>query len=84
MLAGSCSVHVREDSPLHEKPSMRQSGEPWAWLDLGEFREVALYGSPVAMRRLAGAVIAAAAAAERLLGADAEPADVSREAVVRS
>jgi hypothetical protein len=84
MRVASCSVYVREDSPLHEHSFVRQSGEPWAWLDLGEHREASLYGSPAAMRRLAGAVIEAAVAAERLIGAEPEPEDVPAEVGVGS
>jgi hypothetical protein len=66
MRVARCSLWVREDSELREQSFVRECGEPWAWLDLGENREVAVYGSPAAMRRLAAAVIAAADAAEEL------------------
>jgi hypothetical protein len=66
MRVARCSVWVREDSELREQSFVRESGEPWAWLDLGEDREVALYGSPAAMRRLGAAVMAAADVAEQL------------------
>ncbi len=66
MRVARCSVWVREDSELREQSFVRECGEPWAWLDLGEDREVAVYGSPAAMRRLAAAVIAAADVADGL------------------
>jgi hypothetical protein len=66
MRIARCSVYVRDESELREQSFVRESGEPWAWLDLGEDREVALYGSPAAMRRLGAAVIGAADAAEQL------------------
>jgi hypothetical protein len=66
MNAVSCRVYVRERSQLDEQSFVRESGEPWAWLDVGENREVSIYGPPAAMRRLGAAVTAAADAAERL------------------
>jgi hypothetical protein len=66
MRLARCSVWVREEAELREQSFVRESGEPWAWLDLGEDREVVLYGSPAAMRRLGAAVIAAADTAEQL------------------
>jgi hypothetical protein len=66
MRVARCSVYVREQSELCEQSFVRESGEPWAWLDLGEDREVSVYGSPAAMRRLAAAVTAAADVAEQL------------------
>jgi hypothetical protein len=66
MRVARCSVRVREDSELREQSFVRECGEPWAWLDLGEDREVSVYGSPAAMRRLAAAVIAAADVADGL------------------
>jgi hypothetical protein len=66
MRVARCSVWVREGSELCEQSFVRESGEPWAWLDVGEDREVSLYGPPAAMRRLAAAVNAAADAADAL------------------
>jgi hypothetical protein len=66
MRVARCSVYVREESELRERSFVRESGEPWAWLDLGEDGEVSVYGSPAAMRRLGVAVIAAADVAEQL------------------
>jgi len=62
----SCSVCVRERSELREQSFLRESGEPWAWLYVGDDAEVSVYGRPAAMRRLGAAVIAAADAADRL------------------
>jgi hypothetical protein len=62
----SCCVHVREQSELREQSFVRETGEPLAWLYVGENAEVSLYGPPAGMRRLAAAVIAAADTAERL------------------
>jgi hypothetical protein len=66
MRAAHVSLYVRDELALRPEPFVRQSGEPWAWLEVGESAEVSVYGSPAAMRRFAAAVIAAAAAAERL------------------
>jgi hypothetical protein len=74
MRVARCSVWVREDSELCEQSFVRECGEPWAWLDVGEDREVSVYGSPAAMRRLAAAVIAAADVADGL-PEDRDPAE---------
>jgi hypothetical protein len=66
MRVARCSVWVREEAELREQSFVRESGEPWAWLDLGADREVSVYGSPAAMRRLGAAVIAAADVADGL------------------
>jgi hypothetical protein len=60
------TVYVREDSRLGEHPFVRDSGEPCAWLEIGD-HEVGVWGSPPAMRRLAAAVSAAADAADQLV-----------------
>ena len=73
-VVASCSVCVRERSELREHSFVRESGEPWAWLYVGEDAEVSVYGVPAAMRRLGAAVIAAADAAE-LLASEREHAD---------
>jgi hypothetical protein len=65
MRLARCSVHVRERSELGEQSFVHESGEPCAWLELGD-HEVVLYGSPAAMRRLGAAVLAAAEAADAL------------------
>jgi hypothetical protein len=61
-----CSMWVRERSQLCEQSFVRESGEPWARLDVGEDREVSMYGPPAAMRRLGAAVMAAADTADEL------------------
>jgi hypothetical protein len=67
-VVASCCVRVCERSQLREQSFLRESGEPWAWLYVGEHHEVSIYGPPAALRRLGAAVIAAADAAERLAG----------------
>jgi hypothetical protein len=84
MRVASVGVYVREESPMSERAVARQSGEPWAWLELGADAEVSLYGSPAAMRRLAAALLGAAAAAERLPSEHQSPTAAAREAVARS
>ena len=67
MRVARCSVWVRERSQLCEQSFVRESGEPWARLDVGEEREVSMYGPPAAMRRLGIAVMAAADVADELV-----------------
>jgi hypothetical protein len=67
MRVASVCVYVRDGSPLAARAVVRESGEPWAWLDVGEAMEVSVYGSPAALRRLASELIEAAAIAERAL-----------------
>ena len=69
------SVRVREDSGLCDRPFVSRSGEPFAWLDVGEDAELSVYGSPRAMRRLGEAVLAAADAADDL-SSEREPVEV--------
>jgi hypothetical protein len=54
-----------------------------AWLELGDGGEVGVSGSPAAMRRLAAAVIATAAAAEQLPDQPC-PAEAALKAVAGS
>jgi hypothetical protein len=80
----SCCAYVREDSPLDERAFARKfNGEPWGWLEVGA-GELTVYGSPAAMRRLAAAVIGAAAAAEQLPAEEPEPVGGAAGAVVGS
>jgi hypothetical protein len=65
MRVASVGVYVREGSPLAARAVVRESGEPWGWLDVGEAVEVSVYGSPAALRRLASELVEAAAIAER-------------------
>jgi hypothetical protein len=57
------TVYVREDCDLGERSFVGRSGDPCAWLEIGD-DEVGVWGSPAAMRRLAAAVLATAEAAD--------------------
>ena len=61
------SVYVREDAPLVTRLHGSVAGGPRAWLYLDEGLQVALWGSPAAMRRLAAALVVAAEEADALL-----------------
>jgi hypothetical protein len=60
------SVFVRADTELRPHPHFSASGERVAWLGLGDGFDVGVSGSPAAMRRLAAALLASAAAADEL------------------
>jgi hypothetical protein len=66
MALARISVRVDADTPQRAQPFLAESGAPVAWLELGDGSEVGVYGSPAAMRRLAAAVLATAAAADDL------------------
>jgi hypothetical protein len=66
MSAAHVSVHVAEDVELDDHLSAGARGEPRGWLYLGERAEVALWGSPAALRRLAAALVLVAERAEGL------------------
>jgi hypothetical protein len=71
MRVAHISVYVQEGSVLRPDGMLRESGEPWGWLDVGEQREVAVFGSPGALRRLAAALVIAAEHGEELAGGGA-------------
>jgi hypothetical protein len=64
MRVANVVVHVCDEVPLAGRAVMRGSGEPWAWLEVGDVGEVSLYGSPEAVRRLASKLVEAAVLAE--------------------
>jgi hypothetical protein len=65
MRVANVVAHVRDEVPLAGRAVVRGSGEPWAWLEIGDVGEVSLYGSPAALRRLASELVEAAVLAER-------------------
>ena len=57
---------LREDTPLCSRPLLEDnSGEVIAWLEVGD-HEVAVWGSPVTLRRLAREAVVAADEADEL------------------
>lgn len=44
------TVRVTEQVELRPRPFIAESGEPCAWLELGDGSEIGVYGSPAAMR----------------------------------
>jgi hypothetical protein len=57
---------LQEDTPLCSRPFVEDnSGEVIAWLEVGD-REVAVWGTPVTLRRLAREAVVAAEEAEEL------------------
>ena len=66
MALARVSVFVDADAELRPRPFCSSSGERVAWLELGDGGDVAVSDSPAAMRRLAAAVLATAAAAQEL------------------
>ena len=60
------SVHVAEDVELDDHLNAGAGREPSGWLYLGEGGNVALWGSPAALRRLAAALVLVAERAEGL------------------
>ena len=66
-MAGACvTVQVEPESVLADRSFLNTRGEPLAWLDVGDRGELALYGAPDALLRLAAGLIATADRAERL------------------
>ena len=51
------SVLVVEDVALDEHILVSESGEPKGWVYLGESQDVALWGSPASLRRVAAALV---------------------------
>jgi hypothetical protein len=66
MGAVRASVYVTDDVALDEHLVVRESGEPAAWLYLGERGDLGLWGSPGALRRVAAALVLVAERAEGL------------------
>jgi hypothetical protein len=60
------SAYVTEDVAFDEHVLVRDSGEPAGWLYLGERGDLALWGSPGALRRVAAALMLVAERAEGL------------------
>lgn len=61
------SAYVTGDVALDEHVQLRESsGERVGWLYLGEYRDLALWGSPGALRRVAAALVLLAERAEGL------------------
>jgi hypothetical protein len=60
------SAYVTEDVALDEHVMVRESGEPVGWLYLGGHGNLALWGSPGALRRVAAALVLVAERAEGL------------------
>jgi hypothetical protein len=60
------SARVTEDVALDEHVHVRESGEPVGWLYLGERGDLALWGSPGALRRVAAALVLVAERADGL------------------
>src|SRR3954447_22897049 len=66
MGAVRASMYVTDDVALDEHLVVRESGEPAAWLYLGERGDLGLWGSPGALRRVAAALVLVAERAEGL------------------
>ena len=66
MSAVHVSVRVAEDVELDDHLSAGASGEPSGWLYLRTGDDVALWGSPAALRRLAAALVLVAERADGL------------------
>jgi hypothetical protein len=60
------STYVTEDVALDEHVTVRESGEPVGWLYLGERGDLAVWGSPGALRRVAAALVLLAERTEGL------------------
>ena len=67
MARASVTVRVEPESVLADRSFVTTRGEPLAWLDVGDRGELAIYGAPDALLRLAAGLIAAADRAERLV-----------------
>ena len=67
MSVARVSVYVREDAPLDAHVHLSGAAEPSAWLYVDEEQDVAVWGSPAALRRLAAALVVVAEEADALL-----------------
>jgi hypothetical protein len=85
MGAVRASMYVPDDVALDEHLVVRESGEPAAWLYLGERGDLGLWGSPGALRRVAAALVLVAERAEGLrvlryaVSGNGQPRDASAE-----
>ena len=90
MASASVTVRVEQDSVLADRSFVNTQGDPLAWLDVGDGRELAVYGAPDALLRLAAGLIATADRAERLADDQQIPAEAwgppaaARRVVARS
>jgi hypothetical protein len=66
MASARVSIGVDESAPLRSHRFVSAAGEPVAWLNVGEGRELHVYGSSAAMRRFGAMAMAAADAADEL------------------
>jgi hypothetical protein len=64
MGAAQVSIHVGEDVDLTASTHIARTGAPRAWVHIDGY-DSAVWGSPVALRRFAAAVVEAADSAER-------------------
>jgi hypothetical protein len=76
MSASRTTVRLTEDTPVSQRSLVGRSGEPVGWLEVGDRHELGLYGSPDAVRRLAGALLIAADAADVLIDGGGHEASV--------
>jgi hypothetical protein len=60
------STYVAEDVAVEEHVHVGETGEPKGWLYLNERHDVALWGSPPGLRRLAAALVLLAERAEHV------------------
>ena len=75
-MAGACvTVQVEPESVLADRSFLTTRGDPLAWLDVGDRGELAVYGAPDALLRLAAGLIATADRAERLADDQQNPAE---------
>ena len=58
MAGASVTVRVEPESVLADRSFVDTRGEPLAWLDVGDRGELAVYGAPDALLRLAAGLIA--------------------------
>jgi hypothetical protein len=66
-------VQVRDDSPLGEHTVTRESRAVHGLVEVGVHRDLMVYGSSVALRRLGCALLRAADLSDRAAPAGAEP-----------
>jgi hypothetical protein len=66
MASTRMTVSVDEALRLRPHHFVSAAGEPVAWLNVGPDGELSVYGSPIAVRRLAAALVICAEEADRL------------------
>ena len=74
MARASATVRVEPESVLADCSFVTRRGEPRGWLAVGDRGELAIYGAPDALLRLAAGLIAAADRAERPVDRQLVPA----------